>query len=317
MKKKIYTYQLIAFFLLLSNLCPLELNAQNDTIYVEDEKTDFTIGLSTRYRQYSVDLLEGNVNYWSVNKNDISIGIRARYKWLNLAIIYAVKDLYRQQAFTPDLVNVDIKLYPKNFFIKSNIQYTSLIRSVPNLLSHLSEFQSDSKLVSINLWGAYIFNSDQLSMSSSYSFVDRQKKTAGSWLISSFLEEHRLYINPMDYSTIGISEELQFRSLSKTRLGIGFGYTQSIVWNNFVWNGIISGGIEVARIRSEFTIPKELKSYLDLAPNLRMNTSLVYHQKDHYLAIIGEYYPDILANSKDIDLEKNHWWIRFSYGYKF
>ena len=310
-------FQVLISFLLLSILVPANSVAQVDTIYIVEEKTNYTLGLSTRYRQYSVDLLNDKSKEWDVNKNDISIGIRARYKWLNLAVIFAIHDLYDEQSFAPDLVNIDVKLYPNSYFVKANIQYTSLLQPVPNVLSNLSEFSKSSKLMSVTLWAAYLFNSDQISLSSSYSFVDRQKKTAGSWLIASFLEEHRLSIDSDEANDLDFLADFLPNSLNKTRLGIGGGYTQSIVWNDFVWNSILTGGFEIARAVSDLSPLIEPKIMYDLAPNIRFNSSLVYHRKSYYFALIGEFYPDVFSTSDSFDLEKNHWWIRLGYGYKF
>lgn len=315
MKILYYTVLTLAFF---SNVWSgsKDLLAQESPIYIVEDSTQYILGVSSRYRTVNVYIANPNERL-NIELEDISLGVRVRYKWVNLAVLTSIGEINRDDKLVPSLFNVDLKLYPKKLFLKVNLQYYSLFSNTLNLIPKpLSSIPDDSKIVAATLYTAYLFKGDQLSLSSVYSFVDRQKTSSGSWMVSIFSDYQRLNFKESDIPKIEQFQQEDFIDIEKWRLGIGGGYTYSWVIGNFTLNGLASGGFESSYLHSNISQSMLREADYLINPKVRFMGSAVYHYKNYYIAVLGEFQPN-LKTQTDIEFNRQFYWTKLSMGKKF
>jgi hypothetical protein len=93
--------------------------------------------------------------------------------------------------------------------------------------------------------GIYVFNKNKFSLRSAYNFAERQKKSAGSFLLAGTISSYHLKADSSLYgkyyeSLFGTDADVSdFRSFT---VSVAPGYTYTLVWKNLFLNGALSVG---------------------------------------------------------------------------
>ena len=215
--KTFLSVSLIAVFLAFSSI---NLQAQKDSVYVTKSSLDRTIGLELKYKTHFTSIQQQNLPDIRLHNQSILLGLRVRYKIVNLAVSFPIYSFQENNNSFIDAYGAFLKAYPKNSLITGQFKYLPLksIEWVPSFGKLSETIQNTAYLFQSNILASYSFKGSKLSFSSVYSFVDRQKKTAGSWLVTSSLDYYALVATRPDF------EEKAFNfytleNLNKLRLG--------------------------------------------------------------------------------------------------
>lgn len=106
---------------------------------------------------------------------------------------------------------------------------------------HRSDIETRNLGVSVN----YTFNFNRFSFRSAYSYVERQERSAGSFILFGTLSSFRA---SGDSAILGSNYQGEFgndsriREIKTTSLGIAPGYTYSLIYKGFFLNGTLAVG---------------------------------------------------------------------------
>lgn len=307
---------IIIFLFIISGLGG-SVQAQFDSIFVEHSQKTFSAGLNLKYKSFQAKFTSSDNQVLHIDNRALLPGIRFRYKWLNIVASVPIYDFTNEESITPDAIAFTLRSYPKSFYFQINGQYTSIDQSLDFRPSNfLSSLKNDMPLYSINALGLYLFNKEKIALSSNYSFFHRQKFTAGSWLVSSFVDYYQFQGDSIKLRSIGYPDFLK-EYAEKVRFGVGGGFTQSIVLGDFVFNGLVLGGLEYVHFQYEENNQLFRKNTgLTINPKIRFMGSAIYYFNDFYIGLTGENIPDfhssIVPNST-----LDSWNIRLDAGIKF
>lgn len=290
---------------------------QYDSLFINHSTTNFSFGFNCKYKSFQAKFLSSDNELLHIDNRALLPGIRFRYKWLNIVASFPIYDFVNEESLTPDAFAFTLRSYPKSFYFQVNGQYTSINQSLKyNFSEFFPSLRNDLPLYSVNALGIYLFNKDRIALSSNYSFFHRQKVSAGSWLISSFIDYYKFEADSIQLSEIGYSGYLK-EYAEKVRFGVGGGFTQSIVVEDFVFNALVVGGLEYVT----FNYEEEGEAFrrntgLTINPKIRVMGSAIYYFNKYYLGITGEYVPDF---HQDVipNATLDSWNARLDIGMKF
>lgn len=93
--------------------------------------------------------------------------------------------------------------------------------------------------------GIYVFNKNKFSLRSAYNFAERQKKSAGSFLLAGSITSYHLKSDSAlygkNYEPI-FGQDADVTDVRSFTVAIAPGYTYTVVWKNFFMNAAVSIG---------------------------------------------------------------------------
>ncbi len=224
---------------------------QSDSVrnkYVEHFSDYFFLGPVLKKRNMFFDIssiqdptksltFKPNTSYtFGVSLNIFEVGLEA-----SLSVPINVKN---QQRFgTSTAGDFRINSISKKWMLDAYHQkYSGFYFSNPNLVLPADQpypHRDDLQTRNLGVGFSYIFNDDQFSMRSAYTFTERQRISRGSFIMSSIISSFDLI---GDSALIKQSERTNFGAGSSayqmrfTSLGIGPGYSYNLVYRNFFLN---------------------------------------------------------------------------------
>ncbi len=218
---------------------------------------DFSFGLNTAYLSEEAEL--------SPNQN-LNVGFGFNYKWLginfgfNFPFINNDDDIYGKTRRMDGQMN----LYGRKFIFDGHFQlYKGLYLENP---SSFVDYEPSPKIYPqmpghkvITLGGSfyYLFNYRKFSSRAVFTNNERQKKSAGSWMLGGFLENifvksDSLILPPVNGEEI-LKEEDNFRSAYIINLGIKGGYIHTfVIFNNYYFTISVKPGLGIGHTRFKF-----------------------------------------------------------------
>jgi len=224
---------------------------QSDSVrnkYVEPFSDYFFLGPVLKKRNMSYDIssiqdetksltFKPNTSYtFGLSLNIFEVGIEA-----SLSVPINVKN---QERFgTSTAADFRINSISKKWMLEAYHQkYSGFYFSNPNLVLPPDQpypHRDDLQTRNLGIGFSYIFNDDEFSMRSAYTFTERQRISRGSFILSSIISSFDLI---GDSALIKQSERANFGAGSSayqmkfTSLGIGPGYSYNLVYRNFFLN---------------------------------------------------------------------------------
>ena len=170
-------------------------------------------------------------------------------------------------------------------------------------------------MIVASLAASHIFNSSRFSLRSAFKMVNRQKRSAGSWLIS-------VPINYQAFLTKGLKLPLRDQTFfelgtyQSVKIGFGGGYGYTKVWGFWSATAVATGGAEFRRLRYQHAQTNAIRDQLYISPRLRMLGSIVYNTPHVFGGLVGHYLPGFDAID-GLNTRMENWRIRLMIGYRF
>lgn len=254
----------IRFFLLLICSCLSFLSFsqsdknQKDSIrahYIEDFPDHFAIWPHTKYRDLAFRLSDKSGNESTVKyspNNNLKLGAGFYLFDVSFEFAFPVSFLpfrnesnYGESKATDLQINMLMKSFGLDLYVQKYSGFYKDIKDidVPSGEAYPLRPDIDTK----NLGGSafYIWNKNKFSLRSAYNYADRQKKSAGSFIlygtVNSFtVKGDSSIISPSMQE--GYGEGSDFTELKSLTVGLAPGYSYNLIIKRFFVNGMVAVG---------------------------------------------------------------------------
>lgn len=303
-----------------------------DTTYVEDFKEWLALRMVgvVRSNKFSITNKISNQNLqYSINSN-LNMGLGASYKGIAIELLYK----------PPGLDN-DSKLYGKSkqfsiatrantrkfildvYYMQNKGFYTSKKYNFTGNTTIASDHvrRSDIENYSGGFNFLYVFNNKKFSCSAPYSLTQRQRKSAGSFLLGTYGLIYSISSDSViipDTMVTNFKPEIQFKNASSITWGIAAGYTYTVVFGkNWFANLTTVPGISIQELYTENGLTG--KAYNNIALGLSMQTKFAfgYNKKRYFIGISAAWNNYLLSGSASSKMNYRFGYFRFYYGHRF
>ena len=308
---------------------PLPVNY--DTTYIEDYSDwlvlraygiykDFEMGISRNYLHQSI-LMGPNQN--------LNLGFGFNYRWLginfgfNFPFVNDDDDIYGHTRRMDGQMN----LYGRKFIFDGHFQlYKGLYMRNPKAFYDYEKgevqfpIMPQHKIVTLGGSFYYMFNHQKFSSRSVFTNNERQKKSAGSWMLGGFLDMNLLSTDSVVVPEFRDKELLlpedNFRSSRTINAGIKGGYIYTFVfWKEFYINIAFQPGFGYGNYRFKFDKwEKPSESLLFLTASSRVALGRNGRKYFWGLYAVNEAYA---FDDKELQMNYSLGHIRFFWGMRF
>ena len=295
-----------ALYLLLTSL----LTAQVDSsfIYQYDPLRHDVAGFVTLQRtQISFRGAEGESGLFQ-NYN-FGVGVRYRWRGIGLALAVPVVPLGAAEETKPRAFSSALQLFPGKWYI----------RAEGTLLSGFNtpdESRADDKMLFTRLNALYLLNAERFSGRSSMNFVNRQQRSAGSWVLQGIGGYLRYRTEGGLPLALDGQPDFRLRTYDHVHIGAGGGYGYNWIFGRFSLATVATAWAEV-----------RFYDFADAAgggdglqtiwrPRFQTISSLSWQPRDTYYGAIFRWRPRSTAPVEPV-ARYQQWWLRLMVGRRF
>lgn len=303
-----------------------------DTTYIDNYRDLLTVKLITaiRYNSFKLSSL--------TNKQSIEYSINNK---LNLGLGMTFKGIGFEVQYSPKWLNQNDEKYGKSseFALSSSgntrrFIYDVYYRRAEGFHSKaqyvllgdtVASYYKRPDLVNQNL-GAnilYIFNNKRFSSSAPYNLTQRQRKSAGSFLLGAYAFVYTLDADTLifpDTMYRSFSPHVQLKSAAALTAGLSIGYTYTLVFGKYWFINIATvPGISIQQFQSINGINGD--AYVRNNSNLSLQSrfSFGYNRRDFFLGFsyTGSNFLITGAGDKESSINYKFGFFRIYYGHRF
>ncbi|MEM8523511.1 MAG: DUF4421 family protein [Bacteroidota bacterium] len=282
--------------------------AQTDTTCIQKLPNDRVFGVHTTLRQFQLSFSTANNEPIFFENYNLGMGFRAKYNKLAFSFSIPIANFNDAALEKSKAYALGFGLYPKSLFIQGDFRF---IQGLNDLNEGV--FRADMSAAYANLYAVHLFNSDHLSLRSAFNMVDRQKRSAGSWILSSILEYQ--YFDTDSLSLRTSNGQLNITRYNSYKFGLGSGYAQSIVKGNWSLTGLLSGGLEFRRLYYQASEASNFRDKFLISPRLRFFASIIHNGDYFFYGITSNYLPR-LDTAEELNTRIIDWTIRATVGWR-
>jgi hypothetical protein len=169
----------------------------------------------------------------------------------------------------------------------------------------------------------YVFNNKRFSSAAPYSLSQKQRKSAGSFLLGTYAFIYALTADSIIYPDsvyTKFRKELQFKNAASYTWGISCGYTYTLVFGkkkNWFVNLTTLPGISYQALYTTNAFDNKTYSRNSFAFSLQSRFSMGYNRKNYFIGIywIGNNF--VLGDDKSASINYKYGTFKFYYGHRF
>lgn len=283
--------------------------AQIDTNHIQVLPDTKVVGLHTNLRLFQLSFNSEETEPIYFQNYNLAIGIRLKYKKIGLSFSVPIRSFQGDNLGESKAYGLGFGIYPNSFFVQGDMRY---IKGLSNL--NQARFRADMKAIYANLHTVYLFNSERFSLRSAFKMVNRQKRSAGSFLATATLEYQQLVT---DSIRLQLSEQdFLLKRYNAYKFGLGGGYAHTFVFGKWSITGLLSGGAEFRRLNYATANSSSFRDFFRVSPRLRMFASCIYNDEHLFYGFTSSYLPG-LDISDVLNTRIVNWSIRLSVGWRF
>jgi len=255
-----YFVLLIIFFHLTGNpLFAQQLNSGDenasvtDTSYVADYKDQLTARIFLLYQDASIAVNPESSEELIFRPNVSGrIGIAGFYKWFGLGLSLGNSILKRSTTTYGNTSVLDLRVNAYGRPVAAEVYFQDLKGFyIPNFKDPEGNFYKipDMHVFALGFTGYYIYNYQRFSIRSAFIQNERQKKSAGSFILRPTFLYYKLssdngILPAQMISSYGISTTFNLRQGEFVSIGLAPGYTYSLIlFKNFYLNAAVFPGV--------------------------------------------------------------------------
>lgn len=304
-----------------------------DTSYIESYYNDLTIGLSIpqKFANLSIKDDESGSSLEYTPNTKVSIGIKASYKWLDISLGLNIPETTKEKLKYGESKKLDIQVntYLKFFSIDAYVQrYKGLY--LDNMNDYFQLFNDDDteyyvrkdiQFTNIGLSTKYVLNNKKFSYKAPFSYSQKQKKRAGSFLFGTFLFRNSVTADfPLvpDFAKPDFGQESMFTEVVSYNIGLNAGYIYTFVMEKYFYITLeITPGLAIQTIKAIDENDDLVIDKSGLGVHTISRFSLGYSKKRFYASFTGIYGLNNLINKDKNSIEFGYGTTRFTIGYRF
>ncbi len=302
-----------------------------DTNYIKSyhKKLVITIPVSYKKLQFSIlDFKSGNKLTFAPNQQ-FDFGISISSRWASFILNTGAKLFSRDNEIKGKTSYQDyqLNLYSRKittdmffqnysgFYIKNSKSYASYSNTQPY------DIRTDVKAVNMGASTYYIVNNKRFTYRNSFTFVERQKKSAGSILLGVYYSYFDAKGSP---SLVTYPFKINFDSLSFIRRGhthnfgfnLGYIYTLVFLKNCYATASLVQGigETQIVYEREDSTIYRQLRGG---AGKLNVRFALGYDKRKYFIGTMAMFDYYLFRGSENSTLDYNFGKFMIYVGYRF
>ena len=321
------------------------------SVFAEKERrgkdsTNIYQKVDTNYITNFRDLLNAKLfavvrnNKFSVTDNttdaSVEYGINSK---LNMGVSFSFKGIGFDLEYSPPGINVDDDKYGKTttfgigtssngrkfmyeaFYRQSQGFRTSEQYKLENDTAFDYVRRSDIRNYNAGLSLTYVFNNKRYSSAAPYSLTQKQRKSAGSFLLGTYVQLYGLSADTVIYpDTMSrvFRHELQFDNASSIMFGISCGYAYTLVFGkNWFINVTTIPGISVQEFYTINAFDRESYNTYSLGLSLQSRFSIGYNRKSYFIGISYISNNFLIDDHNQASINYKYNVFKFYYGHRF
>ena len=237
------------------------------------------------------------------------VGIRYRYKGYGLALAIPVVSLGRNSGTKPTAFSASLQLFPGWWYVRAEGTWLRGFESESN------DFRANDRMLYFRTDGFYVFNGRKLSARAALNLVNRQKKSAGSWLLHPSLSYLRYR---SDSLLLNLPDQPGFvlNTYDHFQVGIGGGYGYSYVFKRFAVTAFATSWAEFRF--ADFVGRNETELDRDQFWRVRgqLSGSITWQPRDTYYGLLARWRPEGPIRNRP-SAQNSQWWLRAMVGRRF
>lgn len=272
-----------------------------DTTYIKAYQKRFTVTLPVSTRLMYFDLIDWKnnqrLNYLPNNHYDLGIGVSSRWATFIANTGISFYNTHKSDRGTTKFTDLQLNIFGTWFTSDITYQnyrgfYISNTRSFDYPGDRPYEIRKDVRATLFTNSTYYIFNPKKFSYRSSFAFTERQKKSAGSFLLGAY---YTLFGLRADSSLVSTAFSPYFNANahiiggSAQAFGINGGYIFTGVKNKFYVTTSVVPGIGFNQEHYERDDSTSYRSPFNLSWKLNLRLGIGYDQGNYFTGISGVY----------------------------
>lgn len=291
--------KLTCFFFLALNF---SIYGQIDTNYVELISRDRTVQYHATSQDFSVKVSGFSEDAAEFRINNLSTGFYFKFGLAELFVSLPLLNINNQTFGATKSFGTGFSLnyYGRKLHFNYDFKYAQGYESFSQVLSDGLQTLSKNNYFFFNRLNThYVLNPDRFSLSAALRFNNRQKKSAGSWILGTPISYH--------FATLGSQEDIY---LERYALGVMGGYAYSYV------NGSWSTSV-IAKAGADFRY-SSFGTFSDLAlrPSANFILSSVYNVGRYFVGVTYNFYPEY-DYGQEFSMQVTNWKLRLYVGRRF
>jgi hypothetical protein len=347
MRKRVLTCSQVAFFLVAFTFAtPLKgqslhpdsllikveqlgnyfLYRNHDTSYIENYSDSFIFKLIgvNKYNYFRVKDSGANTSARFRPDRRLNLGFGISYKWFAFDLAFNTGIEEDSDFQNSELIDLSATIFSSKQFISATYQYyygyqMSKVSGISVDKLPDSPIRDDIRTVYFGLQYYFVFDYDKYSLKSSFIHNERQKKSAGSFLVGAGFGYYNLAADstviPSEFHE-DFDERLHFTDVNASNLGVGIGYIYTLVWKKHFYATVsfIPGiGLNFGDYKTEFRKPYNTHLYL----GFKTMNSIGYNAKQLFGGI--QFTNDLFKTriEKKLNIFTGHGKAKIFIGYRF
>ena len=258
------------------------------------------------------------------------MGLGLTYKWFSLNVAFNFPfinnddEIYGETSRFDFQSNVFAKKFSLNFFFQ---YYEGFYIANPQTFDPGWQngdpypVRDDVNSLAFGVSGFYIFNHKKFSYRAAFNFNERQKKSAGSFIVGGGVLNYRLRSDTSGLVPDEIfPDSIQAINFDLVRLGSIFGmggYTHTFIIHNWYFNIGLNLGPGLSTTRIDLTNDVQLKNRTRVGLASDFRGSVGYNSEVFYVGLSWSTGAFIFNSSKDILITYSRSSVNFYVGYRF
>jgi len=269
-------------------------------------------------------------------QSSIEYGINSK---LNMGIGLSFKGIGFDLEYSPPGINVDDDKYGKTtsfaigtssnarrfmydvFYRQSQGFRTSAQYRVENDTVFDYYRRSDIYNYNAGLTLTYVFNNKRYSSSAPYSLTQKQRKSAGSFLLGTYAQVYGISADTIIYPDTmyrSFRHELQFNAASSFTFGISCGYAYTLVFGkNWFVNVTTLPGISLQEFYTVNAFDKEGYNTFSLGLSLQSRFSIGYNRRSYFIGVSFITNNFFIDDHNQASINYKYSTFKFYYGHRF
>ena len=275
----------------------------NVSPFMYQTKSDFTVSGRKNIR-YSPN--DGN-----------NIGIKLQHRWLGIAISYSPGKLQEAQKGTTDVTHIILNSYGKKigfdaYYLNYKGYYLQNYKDLPffknTIMGNIFPQRSDMQTTNAGLNVYYIFNNKKFSIRAPFANNDWQKKSAGSFILTSSLNYYNLSADStLVYARVDTNAEELTRIKKGDFYSVSFmpGYAYTYVISKHVFITLAPSVGLVYQYQHYYTETNNLVESFELIPRAMIRGAVGYAGRRYFFGVtsVADMYNIPIARSYKLTYE--------------
>lgn len=298
----------------------------HDTTYIANYSEDFTLKLIAvnKFNFFRIIDRDKNSSIRYRPDRQLNIGIGLAHKWFafDLALNVGIKEA--SNLNNERFLDIRANAYSSKHIITATLKYyygyqmKSFSGVAPPEIP-ITSAREDIRTVFLGLQYLFAFNYDKFSLKAPFILNERQRKSAGSFLIGAGFN---IFVLSADSTVVPVgvqdsfNEKLHLQDLNSVSLSINFGYMYTLVFREhfFITISLSPGiGINMGDYQTEFREPFKTHMFL----GLRSMNSVGYNARRFFggVQLVGDAYNIRIDNKLAAQVGNGN--FKFFVGYRF